>query len=108
MAREVWIVDPKDNVGTVISHDVRRGTAVKVEVGVRTLELTAARDIPYGHKIALVPIRKGETIWKYGLSIGRATGDIHPGEHVHIHNIESERGRGDLYAAQRRGGGHHA
>ncbi len=33
---------------------------------------------------------------KYGQVIGRATADIAVGEHVHVHNIESTRGRGDL------------
>ncbi len=100
MGRDVWVIDPKDNVGTVISHEVKRGSAFKVEAGGRVVELTAQGDIPYGHKAALVPIKKGETIWKYGLSVGRATVDIRPGEHVHTHNIESERGRGDLHAAK--------
>jgi altronate dehydratase small subunit len=101
MAREVWVIDPKDNVGTVISHAVKRGVTVKVEGHGRNFEVTAQSDIPYGHKVALVPIRKGETVWKYGLSIGRATADLRPGEHVHIHNIESQRGRGDLHAAKK-------
>ena len=35
---------------------------------------------------------------KYGQPIGRATAAIAPGEHVHVHNIESLRGRGDLDA----------
>ncbi|MDQ6598863.1 SAF domain-containing protein [Bacillus salipaludis] len=37
----------------------------------------------------------GEDILKYGEVIGLATTDIEPGEHVHIHNLEGKRGRGD-------------
>jgi altronate dehydratase small subunit len=32
---------------------------------------------------------------KYGETIGLATSDISPGEHVHVHNVEGQRGRGD-------------
>jgi altronate dehydratase small subunit len=48
--------------------------------------------IPFGHKVAIVAIRQGETVVKYGASIGRATADIAPGEHVHVHNLRSVRG----------------
>ncbi len=52
--------------------------------------------IPGGHKIALRPIPAGAVIRKYGQIIGRATAPIGPGEHVHVHNVEGTRGRGDL------------
>jgi altronate dehydratase small subunit len=45
--------------------------------------------------MALRLIQKGGTVLKYGLSIGSATQDIQPGQHVHIQNVESNRGRGD-------------
>jgi len=32
---------------------------------------------------------------KYGEPIGIATRDIRSGQHVHVHNLESARGRGD-------------
>ena len=32
---------------------------------------------------------------KYGEEIGMASSDIQKGEHVHIHNLESMRARGD-------------
>ena len=55
-----------------------------------------ARDpIPSGHKIALAPIAAGQPVLKYGSPIGLATVAIAPGEHVHTHNVESTRGRGD-------------
>ena len=53
-------------------------------------------DISYGHKFAVRDIRAGDSILKYGETIGRATEDIPSGRHAHIHNIESLRGRGDL------------
>ena len=59
-------------------------------------DIVAAGDVPSGHKIAVRPIAGGALIRKYGQVIGRAVGAIAPGEHVHIHNVEGTRGRGDL------------
>jgi len=42
-----------------------------------------------GHKFALAPIRKGETVIKYGMPIGFAAQDIEAGEHVHTHNLKT-------------------
>ena len=64
------------------------------------MTLVARADIPYGHKIALVPIAAGEQVIKYGLSIGSASTDIQPGDLVHVHNVESNRGRGDRYVQE--------
>ncbi|MBB6453677.1 altronate dehydratase small subunit [Salirhabdus euzebyi] len=97
MAREVHVIDPKDNTGTVISRTMTAGREVEVEAGGEVKMVKVLKDIPYGHKIAVRSIKKGDTIWKYGLSIGTALEDIEVGDHVHIHNIESNRGRGDLF-----------
>ena len=57
--------------------------------------ITAANDVPVYHKIAKVFVKAGDEVYKYGEPIGTASKDIHPGEHVHVHNLESARGRGD-------------
>ncbi len=44
--------------------------------------------IPFGHKICLKSINKGEPIIKYDQVIGFASKSIKPGEHVHSHNLE--------------------
>lgn len=49
----------------------------------------AESDIPFGHKIALCDIKKGENIIKYGNPIGHASADIKKGEWVHSHNLET-------------------
>ncbi len=92
MTIRVFVIDDRDNVATNVADEIPKGT--KVEVKDQVIE--ALDDIPYGHKMALRPIPKGETVLKYGLSIGTATQDIQPGNHVHTHNVESNRGRGDL------------
>ncbi len=42
-----------------------------------------------GHKYAIVPIKKGENVIKYGSPIGHAACDINVGEHVHTHNVKT-------------------
>lgn len=82
-----------DNVATLID-DTCAGTLVVV-FGERQTEIQPLNDIPYGHKVALEPIVRGGTVLKYGQAIGVASTAIRAGEHVHIQNIESIRGRGD-------------
>jgi len=55
--------------------------------------------IPSGHKLAVRAIEGGALIRKYGQVIGRAAAPIADGEHVHVHNVEGTRGRGDLAEA---------
>tara|TARA_R110002049_G_scaffold72490_2_gene187063 strand:+ start:54900 stop:56498 length:1599 start_codon:yes stop_codon:yes gene_type:complete len=43
--------------------------------------------IPAGHKVAVAAIAEGQPVLKYGSSIGIATREILPGEHVHTHNL---------------------
>ncbi len=73
---------PDDEVA-VLKRTLKAGTAL-VRGDAR---LTAATTIPAGHKIALVPVRSGEPVRRYGQIIGFASGDIAPGAHVHTHNL---------------------
>jgi len=61
-------INPKDNVAIVLDK---------------------GQTIPYGHKVALEDIKKGDYVIKYGYPIGRAKCDIQAGEWVHSHNLES-------------------
>jgi len=58
--------------------------------------VTLRQDIDFGHKFATRALAQGDLVHKYGQIIGVATQDIVPGEHVHVHNVASRRGRGDL------------
>lgn len=90
-------VDDKDNVATIFANGISDGTEVEIrDKQGETILLHVIGDIPYGHKIAVRNIQKGEDIIKYGESIGGASTDIKRGEYVHIHNMEAKRGRGDL------------
>ena len=87
MKRAIALTE-KDNVATMIDK-VSRGEDVEVTIGRRRTIITAEDEIPFGHKIALKEIKKGEKVIKYGEPIGEATRDIKKGEHVHVHNIKS-------------------
>ncbi|MBM4237763.1 MAG: D-galactarate dehydratase [Euryarchaeota archaeon] len=91
-------IDAKDNVATALS-DLRAGESVVVKGGMNG-KVKVLQDIQFGHKFATLPIGKGQEVIKYGETIGRATADIKKGEHVHVHNIESMRGRGDIPEAE--------
>ena len=90
-------VDDRDNVATIFANGITDGMVVEVRnKSGDTESIAVIGDVPYGHKIAVTDIAKGEGIIKYGESIGRASADIRKGEYVHIHNLEALRGRGDL------------
>lgn len=95
MRRDAIVIKRQDNVATAI-RDIRAGKTAAVGVEEERMIVRASQDIPFGHKLALRPIQGGADIVKYGTVIGRATRDIQAGEHVHVHNVESTRGRGDL------------
>jgi altronate dehydratase small subunit len=90
-------VNTKDNVATLFANEVAAGDEVTIRDKAGNAELMCTLSaIPYGHKIAVRDITKGEPIIKYGEKIGLATVNIKRGEHVHVHNLDSARGRGDL------------
>ena len=95
MRRDAIAIKRRDNVATAI-RDIGENKTVTVGVEDETLTVRVTQPIPLGHKLALRRIRCGEDILKYAAVIGRATTDIRVGEHVHVHNVESTRGRGDL------------
>lgn len=91
MVREALVLNEKDNVATAV-RSLESGESFSTG---EDNSVTLSQDIPFGHKFALRDIAPGENIIKYGEIIGRATAGIKRGEHVHVHNVEGLRGRGD-------------
>ena len=90
-------VNDLDNVATIFANDLTTGTNVEMrDKKGHSEKITLLSNIPYGHKIAIRDISKGESIIKYGEALGASTSDIRKGDHVHVHNMDSMRGRGDL------------
>jgi (2R)-sulfolactate sulfo-lyase subunit alpha len=83
----------KDNVGVVVVEGLEAGADMLCVITENDADfrLAAKQAAPIGHKIALVDLKSGDTIVKYGEDIGRAIADIGKGEHVHVHNIKTKR-----------------
>ncbi|MEG1632633.1 MAG: UxaA family hydrolase [Oscillospiraceae bacterium] len=92
--KSVILGSESDNVVTCCAP-----IALGDEVAVGEKTVTAAQPIPVYHKMAISAIAAGAQVFKYGQPIGVASRDILPGQHVHVHNLESDRGRGDRKAA---------
>ena len=89
-------VNDLDNVATIFANGIVDGMDVEVRDKKGNKEiLKVIGNVPYGHKIAVRDIHVGEQITKYGEEIGIATKEIVKGEYVHVHNLDSMRGRGD-------------
>lgn len=79
------LLHPDDNV-IVCCSDASQEQSI--EIAGKHLILQSA--IQVGHKVAVLPIARGQKIIKYGVSIGSATRDIQVGEHVHLNNVKSD------------------
>jgi len=88
------LIDKKDNVATALCQ-LESGDSIHVGMEDYAVGIVLLQNIPFGHKFALKDIQQGKVVIKYGEAIGLATKPIRQGEHVHIHNVESQKGRGD-------------
>ncbi len=91
-----------DNVATVLDN-VSCGDRILVKFtdSASILTIESRENIPFGFKVALKNIQRGEYVIKYGEVIGRATEFIGEGHLVHVHNVEGLRGRGDLVGSEK-------
>ena len=85
--------DEGDSVGVVVVEGVKSGQKLTgwIMDQDKDLQVEAKSDIPIGHKLAIRPIRSGDTVVKYGVDIGRVVAPIQVGEHAHVHNIKTKR-----------------
>ena len=75
------VLNKNDNVG-VSQFIIPEKTKISGQ------EISTIDPIPFGHKVCLKPINKGDPIIKYDQIIGFASKNITAGEHVHSHNLE--------------------
>ena len=87
LMKYIIILDEKDNVGVALK-DIPAGTYLLNRQG-RQLQVVIREEIRAGHKIGVQHIKRNRMIYKYGYAIGVARADIRPGEHIHIHNMDS-------------------
>lgn len=88
------VMSPEDNTAVALA-DLAAGEEVPLRLGDRTVTARLRDAVGFGHKFALKDIAAGEKVYKYGTVIGLASSPIAAGQHVHIHNVESIRARGD-------------
>ena len=88
------LLHPKDNTITALK-DLSKGDALIIEDEGKQEEIILRDNIAYAHKAAIIHVSKGSDVVKYGEVIGVATDHIEPGDHVHVHNVDSKRAKKD-------------
>ena len=85
--------DEGDSVGVIVVEGVKSGDELTGWIMDQDKEITfrAASEIPIGHKLAIKPLKTGDTLIKYGVDIGKVVADIEVGGHAHVHNIKTKR-----------------
>src|ERR1700761_601607 len=93
--RTIHIVlhEAKDTVGVAVVEGIKAGTQLNAWImdDDEVITVSAKQDIPIGHKVALKDMAVGDTVYKYGVDIGKVVAPIRAGEHAHVHNIKTKR-----------------
>ncbi len=87
----ILLLDASDDVA--VTTDALAAGAVVEAPGTGPVELRSA--VPGGHKFALRDVPTGGVVRKYGSPIGVASQPILRGDHVHVHNLDSQRAHKD-------------
>ncbi|GAB7387018.1 hypothetical protein BSNK01_08540 [Bacillaceae bacterium] len=85
------VIDEKDNVAVALC-ELKSGDSCTVRIGEKRMTVTVREDIPFGHKFALRPLQKNESVYKYGEEIGKMREAVAQGSWIHSHNMYCERG----------------
>jgi (2R)-sulfolactate sulfo-lyase subunit alpha len=85
--------ESKDTVGVAVVEGIKAGERLNAWImdDDEVIAVVAKQDIPIGHKVALKDMNVGDTVYKYGVDIGRVVAPIAAGEHAHVHNIKTKR-----------------
>ena len=90
---DLIIHDEKDNVGVVVIETTKKGQECNAWImeNDKTIKVNSTNEVPLGHKIALIDLKEGDTILKYGHDIGKVVKSIKKGDHVHVHNVKTKK-----------------
>jgi altronate hydrolase len=86
---------PEDNIA-VAARPIPAGTSLQFNG--HAVELN--KQIPMGHKFAVIPIKEGDPVYKFGQVIGFASKPVVIGDHVHVHNVKADKFQRDYAYAQ--------
>jgi len=86
------VVNRKDNVAILLDSAASGKPVTLLGLNFAPLGTVNAREsIGAFHKVGIREIPEGESIFKLGEVIGRASCPIARGDHVHVHNVVSAR-----------------
>lgn len=91
MARAL-LLNPADHVAVLVDC-AAAGDRVDIVNGQGVAQVTVAASLGVGQKIAVADAATGARLRKYGEVIGELTSAVRAGDHVHVHNLVSLRGR---------------
>jgi hypothetical protein len=79
------LLSPQDNC-LIAAARLESGLQVEIEGE----QVTLAKSIDLGHKVARRALMKDEKVLRYGAVIGHVTEAVARGAHLHTHNLESD------------------
>jgi len=79
------LLSPQDNC-LIAAARLESGSQVEIEGE----QVTLAKTIDLGHKVARRALMKDEKVLRYGAVIGHVTEAVARGAHLHTHNLESD------------------
>ena len=90
---DIIIHDEKDNVGVVVIEKITTDQNCNCWImeNDKSAKIQSKSEIPLGHKIAMIDLKEGDTVIKYGHDIGKVVKSIKKGEHVHVHNVKTKK-----------------
>jgi len=90
---DIIIHNEKDNVGVVVIEKISPNQECNCWImeNDKSVKIQSKNEIRLGHKIAMVDLKEGDTILKYGHDIGKVVNNIKKGENVHVHNVKTKK-----------------
>lgn len=79
------LLHPDDNVLVCVSP-IAEGQLLSID----GLQVASPQAVQVGHKLARRSLARGDKVYRYGAPIGSATQAVAQGEHVHMHNMQSD------------------
>lgn len=93
MAIDFLVHEANDSIGVIVVEGIKAGQDLTgwIMQEDQTITMVVLNDVPIGHKIALTDFAVNDTIFKYGVDIGKVVAPIKKGEHLHVHNVKTKR-----------------
>ena len=79
------LLHPNDNILVCVAH-IYSGDKIVID----DESMSVNSEIEVGHKLARRALVIGDKIFRYGAPIGSMTQAVAKGEHVHMHNMQSD------------------